>query len=79
MPDQAERFRVLAGDEHHGGITVDRAGKVGQRAVQLHGQRGASQPGADGGSEVGARDGGIKLAHGTVGQGDGGHGGYITG
>ena len=74
VADQPEGRFVLAGDEHHACIVFDGARQVGQHPVHLHRQRRARQPGTDRGRHLGARHATFELAHGTVGQGDGGHG-----
>ena len=74
VPDQFKRFRVLAGDEADGGVAVEHGGEVGELAVHAHGDGGLGEAGADGGRHLRARDRTVEAAHGSVGQGDGGHG-----
>ena len=79
VADQFQRIRVPAGDENDVGIVRDFRGDIDQLAVQLHRQGGAGEAGADGGGHRRAGDGRVERTHGTVGQGDGGHGQELRG
>ncbi len=77
VADQVQRLGVAAGDEADGGIGLDRAREVLDRAIDLHGQRRLGQARADRLRDLGARDRPIEGPHGSVGQGDRGHCGGI--
>ena len=77
VADHVQRLGVAAGDEDDGGVVLDRGGEVENLAVELHRQGGAGEAGTDRLGHRGARHRRIELAHGTVGQGNGGHGSLV--
>ena len=74
VPDQLQRFRVIAGHNPHAGVRGNRIGDVGQRAVQADGDRLLRKRFRDRSCEFRASDAGLVFACGTVGKSQSNHG-----
>jgi hypothetical protein len=73
VPDELERTRVLARDELDLRIARDRVGKVGQGAVEHHGDRALGQRLRDAFGDFAPGDAVGKLARGAIGEGQRNH------
>ena len=74
VADDLEALGVLVGDDRDAGVAVDHVRRVDDLAVDLAGQRGLGEAGADGRGDVADGDGAVELTDGAVGKLDGNHG-----
>ena len=73
MANDLEAFGVLVGDDRHRRVSVDDFRGVDELAVDLGGERGLGEAGADRGRDVAGRNRLVVAADRTVGQCDGRH------
>ena len=73
MADHLQRFWVAPRDEAQLGVLFDGRGKVPQLAIHFHGKRRLGQARANRRRDSDARHRAVKLADGTIGQGNRGH------
>ena len=73
MADHLKRFGIAARDEAQFGVLFDGRGKVPQLAIHFHRKCCLGQARANGGRDSRARHRAVKLADGTIGQGNRGH------
>ena len=73
MADDLKRFWVAPRDEAQFGVLGDAGRKIPQLAIHFHGQRRLGEARANGGRDSRARHRAVKLADGTIGQGNRGH------
>ena len=73
MADHLKRFWVAPRDEAQLRIFRNGGRKIPQLAIHFHGQRRLGQTRANGGRDSRARHRAVKLADGTIGQGNRGH------
>ena len=67
VAEQVEGIGALRRDDLDPGVAVDRPDEVGQLAVDLDGERGLGEAGADRLGDVGAGDGSVILTDAAVG------------
>ena len=73
VADDVEALGILVGDDGERRVAVDHVRRVDDLAVDLAGERGLGQAGADGCGDGGDRHRGIEVTDRTVGQLDCGH------
>ncbi len=69
-----ERFRRLVGDDGQFGVALDAEAGVDQLTIDLAGQRGLGQAGADRSGDIANSDGMVEFAAAAVGKGNRDHG-----
>ena len=73
MADHLQRFGIAPRDEAELCVLRDGRGKIAQLAIHFHGERRLGQARANRRRDSGARHRAVKLADGTIGQGNRGH------
>ena len=73
VADHLQGIRVAPGHKHDADVVLDDRRQIHQLAVQLHRQRRPRQAGPDRRRHGSARNRRVEIAHGAVGQRDGGH------
>ena len=73
MADHLKRFGIAPRDEAQLGVLGDAGRKIAQLAIHFHGKCRLGQARANGGRDSRARHRAVKLADGTIGQGNRGH------
>ncbi len=68
VPDQLQRFRVVAGQDLDRAVAGDRIGKIGKLSVERYGDGLFGERFGDRRGQLGAGDAGLKIAHGAVGE-----------
>ena len=67
MADDVEPFGILVGDDRDVGIAIDAIRRIDDLAVDLAGERGLGEAGADGRRDLGDGDGRVEVSDGAVG------------
>jgi hypothetical protein len=78
VPDDVERIGMLVGDDLERGIALDAERQIDQLAVDLAGQRGLGQTGADGGGDTRDVDRAGEFTAAAVGERDVDHGEILS-